>query len=185
MKIKFSNEFSAIVRYAADEAMRTGHHGIGTDHLVLGMLRHADNSACAVLTGFGIDLMELKDFLDSRLFKDGAVPFGTEIKLGKAAQSVLDVAIFEALKAEDTEVLAAHLLLAVSRASESLSAAYLTETSIDYNVLSNYLKDNGLIGKEQDTEVKLPPITKEIAGALGEQLAKSLSSFRDMTSMPS
>ena len=45
MEMKISDELNLIVRYAREEAMRTGSYGIGTDHLVLGILRHADNNA--------------------------------------------------------------------------------------------------------------------------------------------
>ena len=46
MEIKISDELNDIIRYARDEAMRTGSYGIGPDHLFLGILRHGENAAC-------------------------------------------------------------------------------------------------------------------------------------------
>ena len=45
MEIRISDELNDIIRYAKDEAMRTGSYGIGPDHLFLGVLRHGDNAA--------------------------------------------------------------------------------------------------------------------------------------------
>ena len=50
MEIKISDELNSIIRYAREEAMRTGSYGIGPDHLFLGMMRQADNDACKVLS---------------------------------------------------------------------------------------------------------------------------------------
>ena len=60
MEMKISDELNLIVRYAREEAMRTGSYGIGTDHLVLGILRHADNNACRALRGLGADPEHVK-----------------------------------------------------------------------------------------------------------------------------
>ena len=49
MEIKVSEELNFIIRYAGDEAMRTGYYAIGHDHLFLGIIRHGDNDACRVL----------------------------------------------------------------------------------------------------------------------------------------
>ena len=55
MEIKISDELNDIIRYARDEAMRTGSYGIGPDHLFLGILRHGENAACKVIVGLGVD----------------------------------------------------------------------------------------------------------------------------------
>ena len=68
MEMKISDELNLIVRYAREEAMRTGSYGIGTDHLVLGILRHADNNACRALRGLGADPEEMKQFIDVHIF---------------------------------------------------------------------------------------------------------------------
>jgi len=51
MEIRISDELNDIIRYARDEAMRTGSYGIGPDHLFLGVLRHGDNAAFRTVTG--------------------------------------------------------------------------------------------------------------------------------------
>ena len=58
MEIKISDELNNIIRYAREEAMRTGSYGIGPDHLFLGMMRQGDNEACKVLINMGVDIDE-------------------------------------------------------------------------------------------------------------------------------
>ena len=53
MEIKISDELNNIIRYAREEAMRTGSYGIGPDHLFLGMMRQAENEACKVIVNLG------------------------------------------------------------------------------------------------------------------------------------
>ena len=48
MEIKISDELNNIIRYAREEAMRTGSYGIGPDHLFLGMMRQADTNTCSL-----------------------------------------------------------------------------------------------------------------------------------------
>ena len=52
MKMRIAEELNDIVKYAREEAMRTGSYGIGVDHLMLGLLRHAENNACRALAGW-------------------------------------------------------------------------------------------------------------------------------------
>ena len=63
MEISISDELNSIVNYAREEAMRTGSYGIAPDHLFLGILRHRENSATDTLKGLGIDVEEMKQFI--------------------------------------------------------------------------------------------------------------------------
>ena len=75
MEMHVSDELNRILNYAREEAMRTGAYEIGTDHLLLGLLRAGDNSACSALTALGIDLADFKLFVESQIFKRQSVPY--------------------------------------------------------------------------------------------------------------
>ena len=60
MEIKISDELNSIIRYAREEAMRTGSYGIAPDHLFLGMVRHGENDACRVLVALGVDTADMR-----------------------------------------------------------------------------------------------------------------------------
>ena len=55
MEIKVSEELNGIIKYAVEEAMRTGSYGIGPDHLFLGIIRHEESAPSRALQGLGID----------------------------------------------------------------------------------------------------------------------------------
>ena len=70
MTIRISEELNLILNFSREEAMRTGSYGIGPDHMMLGIIRHGDNQACEILKELGLDLQEMKQFIDSKIFSD-------------------------------------------------------------------------------------------------------------------
>ena len=164
MEIKISDELNSIIRYAREEAMRTGSYGIGPDHLFLGMMRHADNDACKVLAGLGVDMDAFKRFIDSHIFTNESIPYSEsdKISFSRYAQNVLSITVMEASKMNAPEALSLHLLLALCRTTENYGQAYLRQHGVDYGRLLAYMRDEGLLrfgetpgadgsGSEQDS----------------------------------
>ena len=81
MNLQLSNELNEIISYSREEAMRMGSYTIGTDHLILGILRHQDNSAFEALINFGIDYKSLKTKIESQLKVGDVVTFEQADKL--------------------------------------------------------------------------------------------------------
>ncbi len=173
MKIRFSNDVMTIAEYAREEAMRTGWRGIGADHLMLAILRHADNEACRVLSAMGLSLSAMKNFIDSRIFEDTPIPYNeiSGIKLSNSARGVFNISAFEALKSGTEEVLPTHLLLALSRTSGNATSDYLITSKITPQTLSERIAASS----PEATPEALPRF-EDIAGALGEQLSNLFGS---------
>ena len=129
MEIKISDELNGIIRYAREEAMRTGSYGIGPDHLFLGMMRQADNEACKVLVGLGVDINEFKRFIDSHIFTNESIPYSEsdKISFSRYAQNVLSITVMEASKMNASEATSLHLMLALCRTTENYGQAYLRQ----------------------------------------------------------
>lgn len=130
---------NTILAYAADEAMRTGNMEIYADHLLLGIIRHNDNDACRTLSGLGVNLTELKEYLDSHLFRHDSINFAMrdDIKPSREAQNVLSMAFFEASRSNSQNVDESHLLLAINNCPDSKGAAFFRElgfTGADFAV---------------------------------------------------
>lgn len=145
MQIRISEELNTILLYARDEAMRTGSYAIGADHLMLGILRHGENAACLLLQELGVDLGAFKRFVDSCLFRERSVPYSAEDKMmvGRSAQNVINMAAFEALKAGSEEVRSLHLLLALSRATDTAGAPWLAERKAGTREMLEALRSRG------------------------------------------
>ena len=154
MEIRISDELNDIIRYAKDEAMRTGSYGIGPDHLFLGVLRHGDNAAFRTVTGLGIDADNFKRFIDSHIFTNEPIPYveSDKISFTRYAQNVLSITVLEASKQGVTEANSLHLLLALCRTTENYGQAYLRQHGVDYGRLLSYMRDEGMLGKDPEQE---------------------------------
>ena len=154
MEIRISDQLNSIINYSREEAMRTGSYGIAPDHLLLGILRHRENSAADALLGVGTDLEELKQFIDSHIFTNEHIPYSEleNISFSRGAQNVLSFTILEATKVKSKEAGPQHLLLAICRAAGSYGSSYLRDTGVDYGYIFRYLDRNQMLGRGEEEE---------------------------------
>lgn len=112
-----------------------GSYSISTDHLILGVLRHQDNSAFEMIIRFGVDHKILKTKIEDKLRKGEIVPFeqSDRITLAKSAESSLRVMYLEAKSLGQTIPGPLHLLLAIMRGDPSPSVEILREHQITYD----------------------------------------------------
>lgn len=158
MEIKISNELNDIIRYAREEAMRTGSYGISPDHLFLGLLRHGENDACKALSGLAVDSDSFKRFIDSHIFINKPVPYSETDKISftRYAQNVLSITVMEASKMNASEASSIHLLLALCRTTENYGQAYLRQIGIDYGRLLGFMRDEGMLGDNGASDSEAP-----------------------------
>ena len=154
MEIRISDELNDIIRYAKDEAMRTGSYGIGPDHLFLGLLRHGDNAAFKAITAQGIDTDGFKRFIDSHIFTNEPIPYSESDKISftRYAQNVLSITVLEASRQGVSEAGSLHLLLALCRTTENYGQAYLRQHGVDYGRLLSYMRDEGMLADNSAKE---------------------------------
>lgn len=174
MNISVSKTVHNILSASCDEAMRTGYMATSADHIMLALLRHADNSACRALSALGVDLGELKDYIDDKIFRSEAVSYSelAQIKPSKQAMATIKNAIYEAYK-EEEEVGCLHLLLAICRTRGSVCAEYLNEIGIDYDSVLGYYTQKKL--RSRSRAKRLEKLTPLVMNALGEQLSRICS----------
>ena len=148
MDIKVSDELNGIIGYAREEAMRTGSYGIGPDHLFLGILRHDDNNACHALKGLEVDTVQLKKFIDSRVFTNEQIPYSEldHIQFSRGAQNVLSLTVMEATRLRSSEASSQHLLLALCRTTGSYGQAFLRSIGVDYGRILSWMEKDGMLG---------------------------------------
>ena len=163
MEISISDELNSIVNYAREEAMRTGSYGIAPDHLFLGILRHRENSAADTLKGLGIDVEEMKQFIDSHIFTNEHIPYSEieNVRFSRGAQNVLSFTILEATKVNCRQADTPHLLLALCRAGGSYGSTYLRDLGVDYGTIFRYMDRNSMFekeaGKDETHQEEEPP----------------------------
>ena len=171
MEIRISDQLNSIINYSREEAMRTGSYGIAPDHLLLGILRHRENSAADALLGVGTDLEELKQFIDSHIFTNEHIPYSEleNISFSRGAQNVLSFTILEATKVRSKEAGPQHLLLAICRAAGSYGSSYLRDTGVDYGYIFRYLDRNHMLDRGDDEPEEKEQETPQIHIHASEQ----------------
>lgn len=128
-----TDELSRILGYAADEAMRTGFLEICPDHVLLAIIRDGENDAFDILSSLGLDLVECKHFIESRISKGVMIPYGRkeEIHMSRDVNNMMNVAMLEASSSGSEKTGTTHLLSALMKISLCEGRTYLSEMGID------------------------------------------------------
>ena len=147
MDIRISDDLNGIIKYAREEAMRTGSYGIGADHLFLGIIRHQENDALRTITAQGIDPADMKQFIDSRIFTNESIPYSEleNITFSRLAQNILSLTVMEATRMRASEAGPHHLLLALLRSVDSFGQNYLRSRGVDYGRALAYMETAGML----------------------------------------
>ena len=158
MQLQVSEDLNQVIKYAREEAMRTGSYGIGPDHLFLGIIRHEENAAFRSLQSLGIEPADLKTFIDQRIFTGETLPYEQleHIAFSRQAQNVLSITVMEASRLKSSLAQPQHLLLALCRTTESYGQVYLRSHGIDYGRLLAYMEDEGLLRPREEAREEQP-----------------------------
>ena len=159
MQLQVSDNLNEIIKYAREEAMRTGSFGIGPDHLLLGIIRHEENHAFRALRSLGIEPAELKAFIDSRIFTNEAIPYSEidHINFSRQAQNVLSITVMEATRLKSPAADSQHLLLALCRTTESYGQVFLRNHGVDYGRLLSFMEDEGMLRPAEEKQDEQQP----------------------------
>ena len=158
MQLQVSEDLNLVIKYAREEAMRTGSYGIGPDHLFLGIIRQEENAAFRTLQSLGVEPADLKTFIDQRIFTGETLPFEQldHIAFSRQAQNVLSITVMEASRLKSSLAQPQHLLLALCRTTESYGQMYLRTHGIDYGRLLAFMEDEGLLRPKQEPQEQQP-----------------------------
>src|SRR5216684_2093499 len=118
-----------VIELAVDEARRLDHHYIGTEHLLLGLLREGDGIAAKVLSHLGVELDKLRMAAELISWHGRHMPGGI-VSLNRQAVEVVSQAAHEARHFGHDYIGTEHLLLGLTRIEESFAAAALQSISI-------------------------------------------------------
>ena len=134
MDAKFSQRIKDVLTYSKEEAIRLGNAYIGTEHLLLGMLREGEGLAIDILESFEVDLGQLKGMIEDRIQTSDKVLTDTDnIPLYKTAERALKLVYLEAKSFNSSTINTGHLILAILKDQNSLVTQLLSEFDIDYD----------------------------------------------------
>jgi len=126
---KFTERARKVLRLAQEEAQRLQHNYIGTEHLLLGLIREGDGVAAKVLSNLGVDLDKVRSSVESILGRGNRVVTG-EIGLTPRAKKVIELAVDEARHLHHNYIGTEHLLLGLVREGHGIGAGVLENLGV-------------------------------------------------------
>ncbi len=184
MDDNFSPRVKDVITYSKEEALRLGHDFIGTEHLVLGLIRNGEGKAIDILNFLGIDLNELRRKIESL----NPTNFDSEIKesskknlhLTRQAERALKTTFLEAKLFQSSIINTAHLLLCILRNENDPTTKIFNNMDINYNVVKDEYKS--IIGKDDfSSESTENPESSEFEEIKPTKSSKSKSSSKSKT----
>ncbi|MFK7809696.1 MAG: Clp protease N-terminal domain-containing protein, partial [Saprospiraceae bacterium] len=143
MNRRFSPEVKKVISQSRDEAIRLGHDFIGTEHLLLGIIRDRQSLALKVLQSLDVNTKELKDTIEDSV-KRGFSPKASlnvgNLPLDKQAEKVLKVTFLEAKNMRNDEISPEHLVLSMLKNNENLACTILNQFDVNYEIYKSELE---------------------------------------------
>jgi ATP-dependent Clp protease ATP-binding subunit ClpC len=142
MEAKFSNRVKEVISLSREEALRLGHDYIGTEHLLLGIIREGEGVAVAVLRKLGVPLDGLRGEIE-KISKGTAtheIKNLANIPLTRASEKVLKITYLEAKVFKAQLIGTEHLLLSILRDPDNLATQILNKYDVTYDVVKEMLE---------------------------------------------
>ncbi|WP_058300164.1 ATP-dependent protease ATP-binding subunit ClpC [Gorillibacterium timonense] len=128
---RFTERAQKVLALAQEEAVRLGHNNIGTEHILLGLIREGEGIAAKALMALGLGLEKIQDEVESLIGRGQEQP--TNIAYTPRAKKVIELSMDEARKLGHTYVGTEHILLGLIREGEGVAARVLNNLGISLN----------------------------------------------------
>src|SRR5512135_3634044 len=127
----FTDRVRKVLQMAREEAARLHHEYVGTEHILLGLIREGEGVAAAVLTNLGVELEDIQQKIEETVKKGkAAAAAGPELPYTSRAKKVLELAMMEARELNHSYVGTEHLLLGLLREEKGIAAQVLTDAGV-------------------------------------------------------
>jgi ATP-dependent Clp protease ATP-binding subunit ClpC len=138
MEAKFSPRVKDVISYSREEALRLGHDYIGTEHLLLGLIRDGDGIAIKLLKGLNVDTSRLRRAVEDAVKGTS----GTNVHIGsipltKQAEKVLKITYLEAKIFKSDVIGTEHLLLSILRDEDNIASQLLMQFHVNYEIFKS------------------------------------------------
>ncbi|MDH3495415.1 MAG: ATP-dependent Clp protease ATP-binding subunit [Gemmatimonadota bacterium] len=180
----FTDRVRKVLQMAREEAARLHHEYVGTEHILLGLIREGEGVAAAVLTNLSVDLEDIQQKIEETV-KKGKAPAAAgppDLPYTSRAKKVLELAMSEARELNHSYVGTEHLLLGLLREEKGIAAQVLTDAGVSLEqARAETLR---LLGSDVPQTAK--PGTQAAPSGRGEKKSKTpaLDHFcRDLTAL--
>ena len=143
MEAKFSPRVKDVISYSREEALRLRHEYIGTEHLLLGLIREGDGVAIKILKNIGVDMAAVRQAIEEAVMGPSVSRTSiSNMPLTKQAEKVLKITYLEAKIFKSDIIGTEHLLLAILRDEDNIASQILSQFNVSYNVFKTEVEQN-------------------------------------------
>jgi len=141
MEAKFSPKVKEVISFSREEALRLGHDYIGTEHLLLGIIREGQGLAVKALKSMDVDIVLLrKSIEDAVTGKSSSNIFSiSNISLTKQAEKALKIALLEAKLNKSDTIGTEHLILSILKNKDNIATQILDQFDVNYEMFKDEL----------------------------------------------
>jgi ATP-dependent Clp protease ATP-binding subunit ClpC len=144
---KFTDRSRKVVALANEEARRLHHEYVGTEHILLGLVKEGGGVAAHVLSSLDVDLQKIQSCIE-RTFPQGEVVLLTDGRRTPGAKKVIENSLEEARKLDHHYVGTEHLLLGLVRETDGVAAQILASLGVELEVVRREVLQ--LLGRDED-----------------------------------
>jgi len=146
MEENFSPRVRDVITYSKEEALRLGHDYIGTEHLLLGILRDGEGIAVAILKDLGLDLSNVRNKIEgiAAPYATNAPGSGKNLPLTRQAEKALKTTFLEAKLFQSPVIRTPHLLLCILRNDNDPISAVMAQMGASYDAVKSEYQSSHL-----------------------------------------
>jgi ATP-dependent Clp protease ATP-binding subunit ClpC len=187
MNYNFTDRVRKVLAMAREEAIRLQHDYVGTEHILLGLIREGEGVAAAVLTNLAVDLEQVQERVEESVRRGKATIALGELPYTSRAKKVLEFAMAEARELNHSYVGTEHLLLGLLREEKGIAAEVLAQLGVTLDdARRETLKLLGSEPNATQTQASSSPASASGAAPKGDKKSKTpaLDHFcRDLTEL--
>src|SRR6056300_1454178 len=144
MEENFSPRVRDVITYSKEEALRLGHDYIGTEHLLLGIIREGEGTAIQILKDLGLDLKQLRTKIESisTPYATHQAANGKNLPLTRQAEKALKTTFLEAKLFQNPIIRTPHLLLCILRNDNDPISGVMSQFGASYDAVKSEYQSN-------------------------------------------
>lgn len=147
MKNNYTKRLVDVIEYSREEASRLQNSYIGTEHLMLGIIREGEGKACQILRSMNVDISELKRIIENEVRNVMDTVANTslnDIVISKTAEQILRLSMLESRQLRNIQTGTEHLLLSILKEKFNVIAEFLETKGVNYQEIYDKLAEDTL-----------------------------------------
>lgn len=188
MEENFSPRVRDVITYSKEEALRLGHDYIGTEHLLLGLLREGEGTGVMILKDLGLDLRTVRNKIEGIVapYASSNPANGRGLPLTRQAEKALKTTFLEAKLFKSSLIRTPHLLLCILRNVNDPISTVMAQMGASYDAVkseyqNNYLESEPAVDEDVRPDTSGTQMSFEEGGELDEPTGRSSQGGKSVT----